>query len=260
MRFGICASVDALTLAADAACDYIEPPVAILVPDQGDSAFAPARERFGNSALKAETFNAFLPPSLKITGPAADFHALSAYVKVAAHRAAQIGGRVIVFGSGGARAVPQGFPRPQAETQIIDFLKMAGDYAAENDLVIAVEPLRPAECNIINFVSEACDFARRANHPAVKVLADLYHVFQGNDPLANIAAAGRLLAHTHIAEAVNRDAPRSGDGTDYTGFFAALKRAGFDGRCSIECRWTDQASQAPIAIRYLRELWQRTDS
>jgi sugar phosphate isomerase/epimerase len=256
MRFGICASVESLGLAAEAGCDYIEPAIAALAPGKADSDFAPVRRQFETFAIKPEAFNCFIPGNLKITGPSIDSSALSAHVQVACQRAAQVGGRVIVFGSGGARGVPEGFPRDRALDQIVAFLRMAGDHAADSGIVIAIEPLRAAECNIIHFVSEAVDIARRVDHPAVQVLADGYHVWQGSEPLGNIAAAGPLLAHTHIAEAVGRRAPQRGDGTDYQAFFAAIKQAGFDGRCSIECRWDDCPSQAPAGIRLLREAWQ----
>src|SRR5262249_25937777 len=71
-----------------------------------------ARSRGGGGAwsgrgLRAATL--FLPATLKVTGPAIDRDRQHAYVEKAFDRLARLGVEVVVFGSGGARRVPDGF-------------------------------------------------------------------------------------------------------------------------------------------------------
>ena len=56
----------------------------------------------------------FISGSLKITGPKVDPAALKAYVEVTLERTERAGVEVMVFGSGGARQVPDGFDRTKA--------------------------------------------------------------------------------------------------------------------------------------------------
>ena len=255
MRLGLCTGFDGLDAARKAGFDYIEPPVAALVPDKPDADFAAVVAAAKKAAIKPEAFNCFIPASLKITGPDANLKALADYVAIAAARAASIGGKVIVFGSGGARAVPQGFPADKAMDQVVQFLRAIAPIARKAGITVAIEPLRKAECNIINLVSQGYALARLVGAPAVLGLADLYHVGQENEPYADIAAGGRLLAHVHVAHPVTRKCPLPGDGFDYRPFLRALKQAGYDDRISLECGWDSLPEQGPEAAGHLRTQW-----
>ena len=81
---------------------------------------------FADSPLKAEAYNVLLPAGLKVAGPETDTARQDRYLDTAFRRAAALGGQVAVFGSGGARGIPPGWAREQAETQIVDFLKRGG--------------------------------------------------------------------------------------------------------------------------------------
>ncbi|MDI6783944.1 MAG: hypothetical protein QME64_07605, partial [bacterium] len=50
------------------------------------------------------------------------------------------------FGSGVARKVPDGFPAEKARLQLLEFLLMAGDYAAKHSVIIAIE-LKRSYCH-----------------------------------------------------------------------------------------------------------------
>ena len=66
-----------------------------------------------------------------------------------------------------------------------------------------------------------------------------------------IAAAGKLLAHAHCAEADGRG-PLGAKGEDQRPYFRAMKDAGYDGRISIEANWRDFERQLPAALAELR--------
>ena len=257
MKFGLCTKIDELPLVEKAGFDYIEPTVATVLPDKPDQDFEPVARAVAASRIKAEAFNVFVPGTIKITGPAASLDTLRKYVSVVAPRVARLGGRVIVFGSGGARRVPDGFPMAKAMDQLAAFLDAIAPIAATAKITIAIEPLHKGECNIINLVKEGLELATRVNKPAVRALADLFHIGQEKEPYKNVAATGAMLAHVHIAHPISRMCPLPGDGCDYKLFFRAIKEAGYNGRISIESAWQDQWKQAPISLDYLRTEWEK---
>src|SRR5207248_659966 len=99
--------------------------------------------------------NSLVPASLKITGPTADLDALKKYMTTVLSRAQRLGIKTLVFGSGGARNVPDRFDREKAGKQIEDFVRASADIAAQHGVTLVAEPLNRGECNIINTVAEA---------------------------------------------------------------------------------------------------------
>ena len=256
MKLGLCTQITNYKAAEDAGFDFTEPTVAELVPGKPDAEFAKTRESIARANITPEAFNCFIPGELKITGPNVDLGALKEYVAVVCSRARAVGAEVIVFGSGSAREVPEGFPVDKALGQIVEFLQAIGPIAADAGITITVEPLRKAECNIINLVKEGYEIARRVGHPAIRTLADLYHVGQENEPCENIVEGPELLAHVHIAYPVTRMCPLPDDGFDYKPFFRALKQANYDGRISVESSWKDLTAQGPVVVKHLRAEWE----
>ena len=161
-------------------------------------------------------------------------------------RAEQAGIEIIVFGSGGARAIPAGFDPATAHTQLVAFSTMAARLAANHGVTIVLEPLNPGECNVLNTVGEGADFVREVNHPAFRLLADAYHMMRGEDPWESIVTHGELLHHVHLATATSRFAPGA-EPCDFIPFFKALARARYTGRVSIEGKIPDPAAMLPTA-------------
>lgn len=112
MRFGICASLAELEAVTAAGYNYIELPVsALLQPEQPEvGVMPPLIARLAASRLKPETFNLLLPGDLKVVGPKTDPERQSRYLEAAFRRAKLLGGEIAVFGSGGARRIPEGWP------------------------------------------------------------------------------------------------------------------------------------------------------
>ena len=257
MKFGVCAGLDRLEAVVEAGYDFIEPPARrVLHPEEGEQEFARMREIMERSPIQAEAFNLFIPGSLKVAGPEVDFKDLMEYAGLSIQRAVTLGGEVIVFGSGGARSVPQGFSHDEAKTQIARFLQETAKIASEWGINIAIEPLRKEESNIINSLPEGLEFVRAAKNPAVGILADVYHMESESEPLDNILACGNSLMHIHIAEPLERRAPGLGE-YDFCPFFARLKEISYDKRISIECKWGDFDAEAKAALPFLREAWEK---
>jgi mannose-1-phosphate guanylyltransferase/mannose-6-phosphate isomerase len=122
-------------------------------------------------------------------------------------------------------------------------------------LTIAIEPLNRQESNIINTGAEAVALAQRVDHPAVRVLADFYHLVEEQEPLAHLSRYQEWLAHIHLADS-GRGAPGSGH-YPYPAFAGQLAATGYRGLLSVECRWGDFAREAGPARQFLRQCFAR---
>lgn len=252
IKIGVCANPDSILDVQRIGYDYIEGNLTAL-HNMTDDEFAALQKLVDSASIKVEAFNCMLPGTHRVTGPDVDAGQLNAFIGKAFARAKRLGGEVVVFGSSGARSVPEGFPVDAAWRQIVDFLRLAEVHCAEHGITLAIEPLRRQESNIINLVSEATALAAIVDLPHIRALGDTYHMALVSEPLSNLTLAGKLLAHTHTANPDGRVYPKKGDGEDYRAIFDALRAGGYDGRISVEGGTDDFAKDAPAALTILKE-------
>jgi sugar phosphate isomerase/epimerase len=195
------------------------------------------------SPLRCHAFNSFIRrPELKVVGENPTLPALEEYLDQCLPRCRKLGASVIVWGSAGSRQVPDGFSRERANDQIATFLHMAGERAGPHGLIIAIEPLRQKESNILNTGSEALAMVRRVKHPRVKMIIDYYHLREENEDPRIVEEARRDIVHLHFANPHGRVWPRNlAEDDHYNAFFAALKKTGYSGGLSIEGKGTFEA-------------------
>jgi sugar phosphate isomerase/epimerase len=179
------------------------------------------------------------------------------YAATAFQRARQAGIEIIVFGSGGARQIPDGFSQAKAEEQFLAYLKELGPLAAQHNVTVVIEPLNAAECNFILSVPEADALVQAANHPNIGVLADFYHMTRQGQTPDDIRRHGARLRHVHVAENADRTAPGIA-GDDFRPFLRALRDTGYRGAIAIECKWRDFAADVRTGVAALRR--QLTDT
>lgn len=255
IEFGICNPISSHAIAAAGGCDYLECGVANLLPLLPDDApeVQARMQEFEDASLPIKAFSGFIPPEIRVTGPEVDWKQVSDYLDTALSRAAVVGAEVVVWGSAGSRNVPEDFDRSMAEEQVVRFLHLAGHWAAQHNITIAIEPLNLKESNIINSVEEGVRFAERVAHPHIRVLADFYHMDEDQEPLSHISEFGPWLSHIHVAD-TGRLYPGSGQ-YPYATFVEEVNRAGYDGLISVECRWQNLAEEVAASIAFLRSLW-----
>ena len=256
MKIGVCAGADKAQILADAGAEFIELGVSNAIsPLSEESEWTEKQKVFLALPISTETFNVFLPGNLRITGASeqlADKDTVRHYVFNALRRVRGIGGKVIVFGSGGARRVSDGFSREQAAEQIRDFLRLCAEASEETGVVIAIEPLNQGECNIINTVAEAVtEYAGILNHPGIRVLADTYHMEIENEPISVIQEYAPFIAHVHTAD-TKRVVPGQGV-YDHVALFRLLNDINYTGRVSVEANFTNIESQIAGVMNHLRE-------
>lgn len=256
MKFGICVGDNAgnVALAAQSGFDYVESCFSLLAeaPDEKYDAFAAALKE---NHIPCLSVNCFIPGRLKVTGPEVDNEALTAYVKKGMERGKAMGVKKVVFGSGGARNIPEGFPYREGYQQIVAFLQnIVSPLAAANDITVVIEPLGREDSNIINGAQEAAAVAAAVGKDNVHTLVDLYHMTTDiNDSPDTIKRLTGDIRHSHIACPESRVFPTDPAAYDYKAFVDALIDAGCD-TCSIEGRTDDFAADAPAAAKVLKGL------
>ncbi|SDN07315.1 Sugar phosphate isomerase/epimerase [Fictibacillus solisalsi] len=251
MKLGCCTTIDNSVIVKKAGFDFLECTVVSLVPEHDDD-FPAILESYQESELPVEACNIFLPGSLKITGEHVNISSVERYVEKALLRVKQIGADTVVFGSGGARSLPEGFSREKGEEQVVRFLDLVANYSDPLGLTIVIEPLNRKESNIINSVPEAVAIAKKVNRPSIQVLADFYHMDEENEPLQHLVSEKDYIRHIHVADS-GRRAP--GTGTyPYERFVSCLGEAGYNGRVSIECQWQDFEAEAGAARQFLSSV------
>lgn len=251
MQFGVCTGIENAEIARAAGLAFIEPTVRSL---HGSKDFSVIQATHKAAGLPTPTFNVFVPGELKITGPNADLAKLQAYVAESLRRVRAVGGELVVFGSGGARNIPDGWGRDAAWQQLIDFLQMAALEADRTGVTIAIEPLNKRESNVLNSVTEGVALAQAVDRSSIRVLADLYHMQEDREATDTVVENAAWLTHVHVADS-GRLAPGTGS-YPYGEFFGYLKSTGYSGRIAVECRWQDFEAEAGPAVSFLRRVWE----
>jgi sugar phosphate isomerase/epimerase len=254
MEFGVCTSVDNAPAVKAAGWDYVEDSVQSLLQGLTPDADWQGLRRVQDAPLPVPTCNLLVPASLKITGPDASPPQLRAYLDTVLRRAAQCRIEILVFGSGGARQIPDGFDRNTARNQLLDFLRTAGELAARHNVTVVIEPLNRKECNVLNTVEECAGYVRQTGLPHVQCLVDSFHFWENAEPLDTLAAAMPHIHHVHVANRTTRTAP-SMDGSDYQAFFRVLKQAGYNRRISVEAVDFDLSAGASRPLTFLKARW-----
>ncbi len=253
MYLGICADPATVAeLPVPLSFDFIEGNVQqFLRPEASDAEFSFQSAALRNCPRMMPAANCLFPADLKVVGPSVDYERIERYGRAAFRRAQAVGMHVIVFGSAGARQCPEGFSRAQAFEQYIDVLRQLAPIAADHEVTLVVEPLNRGECNIVNSLEEGAEAARRANHPRVKLLVDIFHMLRDDEPASAILNVGPLVHHAHVAENKNRAAPGV-NGDDFRPYFRALHQIGYRGALTLECVWDNIATQVAPALAILR--------
>ena len=253
MKIGVCTSIDNAGLVRDAGFDFLEENIQnLLVPEQSDDAFAPRLKAVRHAGLPVPAANCFLPGALKCVGPEVDDKRLDAYAASAFRRARETGIRFLVFGSGGARNIPDGFSHKKAREQFLAYLRRIAPAAEAQNVIVLVECLNRKECNFLNALAEGAAVVGEVNHPHVRLLADIYHMSVENESPSEIIKHGRLIHHVHVAEKEGRQAPGT-SGEDFGPFLRALKEIGYRGDLSFECGWKNLSEQAAGSLKGFRE-------
>lgn len=253
IEIGVCRPAWELDNAIRYGFDYMEPPAAA-VSAMSERGFRSFRANVLASPIRCECFNGFIRrQDLHVVGNDVRWDRLREYLNHTLARCRQLGGKIAVWGSARSRNVPLGYSRDKAMNQIQDFLRRAGEIASRYHIIIAVEPLRHEECNIINTGAEAFQLVHKVNHPNVKMTIDYYQLREEREDLDIIWKARKEIVHFHFANPHGRLWPKSpAEDSEYGQFFRLVKKIQYQGGISIDGRGTF-ARDAAASLAFFRD-------
>jgi D-psicose/D-tagatose/L-ribulose 3-epimerase len=251
VRIGYCGPLKDIDEAKAAGFDYMEVRTSE-VAALSDVEYEQLAVKLRRVALPVPAAYWFLPPEIKVTGPNVNKEQQLEYLHKALDRVARLGVRLMVFGSGGARQVPEGFSKKEAFVQLVDFGKRAGPEARSRNITIAIEPQRREECNIINNTAEALAWVEAVSHPNIQLMIDYYHFSVEKEDPAIIMKVKDHLRHLHMANPKNRVMPLNLEEYDYAPFFAALRQIRYHNLIGLEASSRDLQSDGPRSVALLR--------
>ncbi|MGH9342434.1 MAG: sugar phosphate isomerase/epimerase family protein [Terriglobia bacterium] len=251
IEIGVCTKCANLPKVVRYGFDYIEP-AAAEVAAMSEAAFADFKQQVMASPIRCECFNSFIR-TLRVVGEHVDTDAVRNYMELALTRCRELGATIVVWGSAGSRNVPPGFSRERAWNQIVDFLRQADEVARPKGVVVAIEPLRTQESNIINTGAEALKLVREANRPSIRMIIDYYHMRVMKEDPEIVWRARKDIVHFHFANPHGRLWPKNpSEDPEYGRFFALVKKIKFHGGISIEARG-DIDRDAAQSLAFFRE-------
>ena len=205
------------------------------------------------NGIRVSAVNDMLPEGLDIVGPGVRATELHDYLKRAFARCKRLNVRVASLDAGLNRTVPAGYDYPMAWRQLGNFLRLCQGHARDCGVVVAVEPLRKVDCNLLNLVSEATLLSGLLQLANVGVAANTGGMGMAAEPVGALAQAGSSLLHVHVEHPLSRRMPREGDGEDYRKLMRTLKGMNYLGGVSVAChKSADFLSDARSALLCLR--------
>jgi len=239
-----------------AGADYCEASFRVLAVDDREN-LKKYMELIQKIELPCEVSNGMFPSELPLVGLNVDYGRIDEFVDRGAENFAMLGGKVIVFGSGGARRCPDDFPKEKAYEQL-NFVcsEHIAPWMKKHGLICAIEPLRSEECNMVYSSKIGFEICKAVNKPEIQLLIDLFHFRRENEPLERLLEYKGWVKHIHIASAMNdRHVPMPNDGENYTDFFEMLRTIGYEEkRISLEGRYNNFVPDAEISLNYLKTL------
>lgn len=221
-----------LPVLRQAGYDYVELPLAQIM-DFSEETFCALLEELKTLGIPCEACNNFFPKEVRLTGETVCFDQIQTYVEHAVSRAVRLGAKVIVFGSSGAKNVPEGFDPAMAFEQVVQVLRLVSEAVAPYGIQIAIEPLNRQESNLIVNLKEGIELVEAVARAPIRLLVDYYHFNLEKDTTEMLVSAMPYLVHAHFANPAGRTIPTAIDGGQRY-FLSCLQERGYPGRLSVE--------------------------
>lgn len=223
------------------------------LPDKiSESEFGARAQYIKQLKTKLYAVNVFIPGNIKLVGPEVNESTILTYVETVFQKAKAADVNMIVWGSGGARKIPNGFDKAKAKDQFIDIARKVAVIAKKYKITLALENLNSTETNFINTLAEALDVVKKVDHPNFRLCADIYHMLKEGESASVIEQTDPYLVHCDLAEKENRAAPGVNK-EDFVPYLKALKKVNYKGKIILECSWKDLSQQGKPALEYVQQ-------
>ena len=244
-----------MTILEENGFDYVEAEVGMLFLEEKPNYFKNIVKKMQAFSIKPEVFSAFIPPRLKVVGPKVNMLRLKNYLRESIYRVSEVGGKIIIWGSGISRSYPEDYSTEYVNKQIKDFLYIATDYARECDISLAIEPMNKEESNTINSLKEAINIEESINKKEVKIMVDFYHFTIEKEDFSSIKIAGDKIIHVHISDSERRY-PGIGN-FQFTPFIKSLKSINYNKRISLECNFRNFEKESKKGLKFIKKIWKQ---
>lgn len=148
---------------------------------------------------------------------------------------ADLGGTVVVHGSPKQRRRPSGMTDSDLLHCLADFFAPVAREAERCGVRYCIEPLSPAESNVITSVAEGVALVEAVGSPAFRTMIDVSAAGQVEPPVADLLRRWiptGMIGHIHANE-TTRGAPGTGN-DPFPDIVAAILEAGWDAPVGVE--------------------------
>jgi sugar phosphate isomerase/epimerase len=171
---------------------------------------------------------------LYLTSPEAEVRRKTAeYLGQLARFCADLGGKVMVFGSPQQRSLLPGVSHEEAMNYAAGVFSAAVPALEEADVMLAMEPLAPKETDFVQTAADAVRLAERIGSPQVRLHLDCKAMSSESIPIPELIRQNRsMLIHFH-ANDPNLQGPGFGE-LDFLPILRALGDIDYRGWVSVE--------------------------
>jgi D-psicose/D-tagatose/L-ribulose 3-epimerase len=232
--------------------DYVELPLAQMAA-LNNADYSCLKQKLSASGIRCEACNNFFPPEIRLIGNNINYRQIEDYLVKALGRAAELGVKVIVFGSPMSKNIPEGFPVGQAWSQLVELLRFIDSLVKARGITVAIEPICKGESNFINTAAEGLKLTMETKRENIGLLIDYYHFALENEDAEIILEAAPHLKHIHFADPQGRAYPREVK-NEFVNFVDLLKQTGYEDRISIEALSKNFDQDARHCVEVMRQL------
>jgi sugar phosphate isomerase/epimerase len=226
-----------------------------LVADMSGEQFLLHKERVAAEGLPFTACAVPLPAEVRVTQRGFNLYAWMEHLKRTTQRMADLGCKRLLWSDGRARVFPVEGELTGLKEQVLQFLFMLCEVAANFQITVLVEPLGPRRTNFLNSMQEVGEFLPRVGKQNLSSLISLRELEPIGLPIARLADYRDLIDYVHMenprAQEGSRVCPRPSDGCDYRPFLHALKDMGYSGEIGLPSDAND------AALAYCRQLWEQ---
>jgi len=140
---------------------------------------------------------------------------------------------VIVFGSPKQRSAVDGMAPGEAVRIFTHELALVAPHAGNHGVKILLEPLSPAQTDVVTTLAEAAAIVKQIGSPAIQTMFDVHNAADEREPhLRLIREFAPLIRHIHVNESDGRE-PGTGN-YDFGGLLSTLADLNYSGWVSLE--------------------------
>ena len=176
------------------------------------------------------------------------------YLKELTHACADLGGKVLVFGSPLQRNLAPGMSVAEGINYAANTFQQILPTLADCDVCLCLEPLGPVETNFLNTCDEALNLIKVMDHPNFRLHLDVKAMSSEATPVPDLVRTHAQHARHLHANDPNKRGPGFGE-TDFRPIFQALHAQGYPHWVSVEVFdfTPDPQTIARESLRYMRE-------